>query len=493
MMYSKSQVRTPSGIYKTRYGASVSKGVVSLGTQGGRAANQTALPHQGENPLLTNLRSAPVAEILARKTRNPELVVQTTRRRFLRSAILGVIGFWILGVIGFWGVGIVRGQQGGSPKGKPHGQSSRSPSKPRIVDQGIISHNPKTRAFMPIITPLSNGSWIAAQYTASSLGAPDTEVEIYISRDEGHSWQQQPGLGPETQADSWSYRSSAITEVPDGRLVMMTNRWRFIGDTLFDQGTGASQRSEPLLFWSEDGGITWSRPQVVSVDLPSDRYTCHAMGRLMILAPDRWMYPLQTGMPKGAARREHMAAAVFSSDNGKTWGNFTVVARHPSDCIEYHDQNTTILPDGRLYTTFWTIDAIKQADLVNHWVVSTDLGHSWSKPQSTNLRGQVCCPIALPDGHIAVIYNYRHDPQGIHLAVNRDHSEYDLDHEIVVFDAGGETTTGKAAIDTVLNKNLKVAFGRPNGVRLPNGDLLVSYWCTSNGVTHSRWARIAVD
>jgi len=81
--------------------------------------------------------------------------------------------------------------------------------KPRIVDEGIISLDPARPSFMPVITPLSNGSWIASQYTASSMGAPDTEVEIYISQDEGHSWQKQPGLGPETRADEWSYRESA--------------------------------------------------------------------------------------------------------------------------------------------------------------------------------------------------------------------------------------------------------------------------------------------
>jgi len=27
---------------------------------------------------------------------------------------------------------------------------------------------------MPVLTPLSDGSWIAVQYTASALGAPDT-------------------------------------------------------------------------------------------------------------------------------------------------------------------------------------------------------------------------------------------------------------------------------------------------------------------------------
>jgi len=364
--------------------------------------------------------------------------------------------------------------------------------KPRILDEGIISHGPSTSAFMPVLTPLSDGSWIAVQYTASALGAPDTEVQIYKSQDQGVSWHQQPGLEAAAEADQWSYRESAITELPDGRLVMMSNRFRFAGDVLFEETTGTSQYSERVLLWSEDGGTSWSAPQVVPVDLPSDRYTCHGMGRLLNLASDRWMYPLQTGMPKGAAQRDHKAAAVFSHDGGQTWGDLTVVADDPNGRVEYHDQNTTVLPNGNLYTMFWAVDDLEQSDMSNHWAISEDLAHTWSKPQPTNLRGQVCCPIALPDGRVAVIYNFRHQPEGVRLAISSNQSEFDLDNEIVVFDAAGETTTGEAASDTVLNRNMKIAFGRPNGVRLPDDDLLVSYWCTRDDVTHGRWARIAV-
>jgi hypothetical protein len=82
--------------------------------------------------------------------------------------------------------------------------------KPRILDEGIISHGPSTSAFMPVLTPLSDGSWIAVQYTASALGTQDTEVQIYKSQDQGASWK--------VRASSLQDRST-IAEMKGGHIL----------------------------------------------------------------------------------------------------------------------------------------------------------------------------------------------------------------------------------------------------------------------------------
>ncbi|QDT00401.1 sialidase family protein [Adhaeretor mobilis] len=410
--------------------------------------------------------------------------VKVTRRIFVQAALATQLVFGLLGS--------VPAKERSSKNEAEQGDTSTLAKKPHIVADGFITRDPSESAFMPYITPLSDGTWIATQYTASSLAAPDTEVQVLLSRDEGRHWERLPGLNLESSDNPWSYRSPSTTELPDGRLAMLVNRFRFSGKTLADLKTGAMPESERLVLWSSDAGHSWSAPQVVPADLPADKYTCHGMGRLMVLKPNRWMYPLQVGMPKGYANRDHKAAAVFTEDAGKTWSDFTIVADDTDDRIEYHDQNSTLLSNGDLYTMFWAIDWTKQSDLTNHWAISRDCGRSWSSPQPTNLRGQVCCPIALSDGRIAVIYNYRHKPQGVRLAVSNNFSEYDLENEVVVFDAGSETSTQKAANNTVIAKNTVIAFGRPNGVLLPNGDVLVAYFCTTGGVTHGRWAQVSV-
>ena len=363
-----------------------------------------------------------------------------------------------------------------------------------IIDEGILSRDTGRGAYMPSITELGDGSLIACQHVGRKLGAPDNHIEVLRSSDGGRTWRNQGSIHDGAPPhDGWSYRGPDIQEVPDGRLVMTATRFEAGKSKLFDPDSEALQRPEMILFWSEDAGSNWSEPQVVPVDLPPDRYTWNKAGDLSQLASDRWMYPLETWKPEGyQGPPDQKAAAVFSSDQGETWGEFTVVADDRTGRCLWWDQMNTRLPDGRLYTMLWTHLYGTSEDLVNHWVVSSDEGRSWSKPQPTNLRGQVCTPIPLPDGRVAAIYNYRHEPQGVRVAVTEDLSHFDVENEVVVFDAGAEATLGKTDHDNFLAEHLLIGFGKPKGIVLRDGAIFTFFWCTSGGVTHTRWVRLTI-
>ena len=363
---------------------------------------------------------------------------------------------------------------------------------PEIIEQGILSREEGRGAYMPWITPLSDGTFLATQHVGRELGSPDNHIEVLRSPD-GQTWTNEGSIHGGVPDDGWAYRVPQISEVPDGRLVMTATRFRAEGVALFDPETEALERPEMLVFWSQDQGRTWSPPQVVPVDLPPERYTANGAGQLLQLAPDRWMYPLETWKPAGyEGPPDQKAAAVFSSDQGKTWGEFTVVADDETGRLLWWDQMLTVLPDGRIYGLLWTHKYGTSEDAPNHWVVSSDQGRTWSEPQATNLRGQVCSPTALPDGRVAAIYNYRHEPQGIHVAITEDLASFDTEHEVVVFDAGAEATFGTPESENFLAEHMLIAFGKPAGVLLDDGTLLTFFWCTSGGVTHTRWVRLRV-
>ena len=47
----------------------------------------------------------------------------------------------------------------------------------KIIDNGIISHQKERGAYMPVITPLTDGSFIACQHVGEGLGTPDNHIE----------------------------------------------------------------------------------------------------------------------------------------------------------------------------------------------------------------------------------------------------------------------------------------------------------------------------
>jgi GAF domain-containing protein len=216
-----------------------------------------------------------------------------------------------------------------------------------------------------------------------------------------------------------------------------------------------------------------------------------------MLSDDRWMYPFETWLPTGATGPlDQKAAAIFSSDQGKTWGEMAVVADDPTGRYIHWDHSGTVLPPdargrgrGRIYETMWVRDTEVNADLSIHFTLSQDDGRTWSLPRPTGLIGQASAPIALPDGRVAVLYTHRTEPEGVRLAIGYEN----FDEEIVIFDAGDEALLGDPDRSDALATNMAQGFGKMGGVLLKTGELMVTYWGTVNGVSHCRWATVQVD
>jgi hypothetical protein len=362
-----------------------------------------------------------------------------------------------------------------------------------VIEQGILSCQPGRGAYCPSIKQLRDGSLIASQDVGSTLGSTDHSLEVLYSSDDGRTWENSVSIPSGAADDKWFYRIPDIAELPDGRLVMRATRFEVANDSeVMNAADEATLLGEALLYWSKDGGRSWSAPQIVPVDLPPEKYTWNgAGGRLLQISESRWMYTMETFRPRGCKTPlDQKAIAVFSSDQGKTWGELAVVADDPEGRFLWWDQMHTLLPDGRIYGLIWTHVRGTLEDLPVHWVMSSDEGRTWSQPQPTNIRGQVCSPIVLSDGRVAAIYNYRHEPQGIRVALNQDWSTFDLENEVVVFDAHAEASTGKPKTDSFLDEHLKIGFGKPSGILLKDGTLMTYFWCTSDGITHTRWARL---
>ncbi|HUG89337.1 MAG TPA: hypothetical protein VML55_00790, partial [Planctomycetaceae bacterium] len=72
----------------------------------------------------------------------------------------------------------------------------------RVIDQGILSHDPRRGAFMPSIAQLGDGSLIAVQHVGSGLAAPDNRIELLRSSD-GRDWQNLGSIHRQND-DGWA-------------------------------------------------------------------------------------------------------------------------------------------------------------------------------------------------------------------------------------------------------------------------------------------------
>ena len=118
----------------------------------------------------------------------------------------------------------------------------------------LLSYHPGRGAYMPTITPLPNGTFIAAQHVGEGLGSPDNYIEILRSKDGSTLESGRTIHSSGHKISEWSYRAPKISVVPDGRLVMTASRFEKI-DNLFDPDTEELANCEMVLNWSLSFGF----------------------------------------------------------------------------------------------------------------------------------------------------------------------------------------------------------------------------------------------
>ena len=105
---------------------------------------------------------------------------------------------------------------------------------------------------------------------------------------------------------------------------------------------------------------------------------------------------------KPAAKRGATCFVVRSRDRGKTWGDYTVVARHFNEiCIAR-------LPSGKL------LAALRADEGSVSLSSSSNGGRSWSDPrQVTEQAEHPADLVVLADGRLLISHGVRHQPYGV--------------------------------------------------------------------------------
>lgn len=331
----------------------------------------------------------------------------------------------------------------------------------------------------PKAIALPDGTLLCS-YSNAGGAAATGGTGVSRSTDGGHTWSREADILP-VRLDPPESNFLKLSRTADGRTVYA------YGSASSDlEGLVFGVRpARALLCTSVDGGQTWSAP----VDVPMPTRMLEISDAALVTRSGRLLAPAAT-IDEG--RLGERVVAAISDDGGRTWPRHATVLQDPDGRLGFLEQKLTDLGDGRLLATAWTVEMDGLVDQPNHYATSTDEGLTWTAPRPIGTWGQTISATSLGGDRVLVLYNRRYGRQGVVGAVatitDRD---WPIQVEVLVHDAAAERerVPGADAIEEMLT----FAFGFPTAVRLPDGDLLATWWASlDGGPTGISWARLRI-
>lgn len=283
------------------------------------------------------------------------------------------------------------------------------------------------------------------------------------SQDNGKTWSRFPAqIG---NYDFYSMDDPGIMQLSNGVILVNTYRKTCIPAEVSKMpGYGDFKIVEPFpwafdllsdqtfVFRSKNNGRTWGKPVQIDVS-PHFQSGCTLLP-IVELSNGTLLLPCYDEKCEHKGIAPAKAFAIKSKDNGKSWGNISMIAE--DDKIGFYEPALLALPDK--------IIAMLRTHEPGGWYLhqsnSYDNGETWSEPIKTKMWGYPAHLLYLRDGNILCVYGYRRRPFGIRGCVSYDGGEsWDIENEIIIRD---DFSTAN--------------LGYPTSVQFEDGKILTVYY-----------------
>jgi len=370
--------------------------------------------------------------------------------------------------------------------------------KLELINSGPIYRNPDpgyrhdTALFSHIVS-LGGDELLCLYNRGDAMYATDLTFWQARSTDGGITWQDHVPITDRSLDDRhYSYHSPFVSRMSDGLLVIAAFRVDRSDShkPIFNAETGGLTELEVVLMRSTNNGRSWGAPEIVTVPsgmviTPSSDIVELANGR-WFLSHDQWHAFDDPGPYKPRT------VGFFSDNQGRNWHHPLPFANGEAIGKGFWHGRVTSLSDERLFALFWSaaMGEIGMDDLPLHRAFGSADGRNWTMPEETNLPGQTNGVVDLGNGRLAAIYTTREAVNpGFRVAISEDWGgSWDLENQLQIWDATDRERLGVNAPEAYPRSHDTIAYGAPTANLLPNGNIIVSFWCTEMSITHIRYA-----
>jgi hypothetical protein len=190
----------------------------------------------------------------------------------------------------------------------------------------------------------------------------------------------------------------------------------------------------------------------------------------------------------------HAAAWKVSCDRGYSWPEYIEVANDAAGRLMYWDARYSIGDNGYVVAAFWTYDRLRQCDANIHLSESRDGGRTWSAPRDCGLLGQVCYPVLVAGGRMALIYVDRFRSRSVRAALSDDLGRSFTDDIVVYQHPSVQAERGRNSASADYLQDMEFwTFGRIEAISGGDGTVWIVYYAGHAQATDIRWARIQVS
>lgn len=354
----------------------------------------------------------------------------------------------------------------------------------KTLSEGFVYHTeaPDRSAAGPRSAVLADGTLVCSYMVQTDVGINDFVPMLSFSGD-GEHWSEGVPAWPE-----WIGKKSAFVSVrpmADGRY-SLAGKWFPIhqpGESFWSDEAGGMKENELIFSISPDGRSfpapsAMKPPFYASAEQPGGLFGDEDGSLTMIYAP----YPtIEKREPVITSR----LVKLRSTDGGKSF--VPSVFGEAEKGITYAESWLCRLSDGRLMAASWMLG--RQDGDRDVFFLSDDNGETFDGPHLCPFNGQTMSLTPWEDGTVLIPYNQRREGDiGVWLALAKPEGNTLrlLENQPVWL---AQTSTRKGSSGE-FSEWTDFSFGEPHVCILPDGGLLLTFWCSQPGGKGIRFVRL---